>query len=130
MARPDLDLNHFRQRLEELRQQTQFEIEQRREELTDFNDTESIGVSNHPAEEAAELYTRTRGLAIEAEMERELVQIERALARIADGTYGICEVGGEEIPIERLEARPAATLCIVHQRERDQHAVNVDPTSA
>lgn len=37
-----------------------------------------------------------------------------ALKRIEDGTYGICEVGGEEISPERLTANPAATTCVAH----------------
>lgn len=45
--------------------------------------------------------------------ERKLIsKIQDALARIDDGTYGICEVCGEDISSERLKARPVTTLCI------------------
>ncbi|MDH4266997.1 MAG: RNA polymerase-binding protein DksA [Deltaproteobacteria bacterium] len=45
--------------------------------------------------------------------ERKLIlKIKEALARIEDGTFGICEECGEEISEERLEARPVTTLCI------------------
>jgi DnaK suppressor protein len=45
--------------------------------------------------------------------ERKLIlKIKEALARIADGTFGICEECGEEISEERLKARPVTTLCI------------------
>ncbi|HSN35924.1 MAG TPA: TraR/DksA C4-type zinc finger protein [Arthrobacter sp.] len=43
-----------------------------------------------------------------------LVQIEAALARIDAGTYGLCEVCGEEISEGRLEARPWTPYCIRH----------------
>jgi RNA polymerase-binding transcription factor DksA len=43
-----------------------------------------------------------------------LDDIRRARRAIADGTYGICEVCGEPIPQERLEARPWATRCVAH----------------
>lgn len=43
---------------------------------------------------------------------RLLSKIDEAIARIDDGTYGICEDCGEEIGIKRLEARPVTTLCI------------------
>lgn len=43
-----------------------------------------------------------------------LVQIEAALARITAGTYGICQVCGEEIAEGRLEARPWTPYCIKH----------------
>ncbi len=39
-------------------------------------------------------------------------KIEQALARIAGGTFGQCEVCGEEIGFKRLEARPVTTLCV------------------
>jgi DnaK suppressor protein len=38
--------------------------------------------------------------------------IDAALARIADGTYGICEMCGSVIPDERLEARPSSDRCV------------------
>ncbi|HEX3224253.1 MAG TPA: TraR/DksA C4-type zinc finger protein [Nocardioides sp.] len=41
-----------------------------------------------------------------------LEEVRRARARIADGTYGTCEVCGEPIPEGRLEARPWATRCL------------------
>jgi len=122
MAQPQLDLAHFRQRLEEVRAGVEREVEGLVPETQNLNQDTSYGAKNHPAEDATELFTRERGLAIQARLQDELAQIDHALQRIADGTYGICEDGGEAIPVERLEARPAATLCIQHQRERDQHA--------
>ncbi len=45
--------------------------------------------------------------------ERKLIQkIRDAIARIDDGTFGICEECGEEIQIERLLARPVTTYCV------------------
>lgn len=40
--------------------------------------------------------------------------VRQARKRVADGTYGLCEVCGEAIPEERLEARPSAIRCIQH----------------
>jgi DnaK suppressor protein len=52
-----------------------------------------------------------------AEVEsRELANIERALVRIKNGTYGECEVCGDKIPVARLNALPYATSCIECQR--------------
>ena len=59
-------------------------------------------------------HDRDRGM-IERIRSREgrLIQkIEDALARIEDGTYGICERCGEEIDLARLKVRPVATYCI------------------
>ncbi len=44
----------------------------------------------------------------------ELDEIQRALTKLDDGTYGKCETCGEAIPAARLEAMPAARFCIVH----------------
>ncbi|MBN2290800.1 MAG: TraR/DksA family transcriptional regulator [Pirellulales bacterium] len=56
-----------------------------------------------------------------AELEsRELAQVEEALARMEDGTYGICEASGKPIPLARLQALPYATLCIEAQRELEK----------
>ena len=50
---------------------------------------------------------------------RELNQIHRALTRLTQGTYGICEVCQEKIPVARLNALPYSTTCINCQREMD-----------
>lgn len=52
--------------------------------------------------------------------ERELLgEIDAALTRIDDGTYGVCEETGEPIGLARLEAKPWARLCIEAARRRD-----------
>ena len=47
-------------------------------------------------------------------------EIDDALDRIQDGSYGYCEDTGEEIGLKRLEARPTATLCIEAQEWRER----------
>ncbi|HZU36277.1 MAG TPA: TraR/DksA C4-type zinc finger protein [Gemmataceae bacterium] len=55
-----------------------------------------------------------------AELEaRELRQIGRALARIKQGTYGLCEFCQSRIPIARLNALPYSTTCVKCQREME-----------
>jgi RNA polymerase-binding transcription factor DksA len=51
---------------------------------------------------------------IESSLEKRLKQVDAALARVEGGTYGVCEVGGEAIEHDRLEANPAATTCKAH----------------
>ena len=53
-----------------------------------------------------------------------LDKIEKALRKIEDGSFGICEECGEEISIKRLEARPETTLCI--RCKEDQERVEKD----
>jgi DnaK suppressor protein len=53
--------------------------------------------------------------------ERKLLKkIEKAIEKIDNGTYGICEICGAEIPIERLEARPVTDLCIECKTEQEE----------
>ena len=49
-----------------------------------------------------------------------LDKIEKALGRIDDGTFGICEECGEEISVKRLEARPETTLCIRCKEDQER----------
>ena len=52
-----------------------------------------------------------------ATLERQYNDVTRALSKIEDGTYGICEIGGEAIEEERLRANPAARTCTQHLEE-------------
>ena len=55
-----------------------------------------------------------------AELEsRELAQIERALAKLKQGTYGLCEGCAKKIPVARLNALPFSTTCVDCQREME-----------
>lgn len=55
-----------------------------------------------------------------AELEaKELNQIQRALVRLKQGTYGVCEACQTKIPVARLNALPYITLCIKCQREME-----------
>ncbi len=48
------------------------------------------------------------------QLEIQLKDVKDALEKIENGKYGICEVGGEEIELERLEANPSARTCKTH----------------
>ncbi len=48
-----------------------------------------------------------------------IVKIREALERIEEGTFGVCEVCGDDISIERLKARPVTTLCIECKRKEE-----------
>jgi DnaK suppressor protein len=50
---------------------------------------------------------------------RELAQVERALLRIKQGKYGVCDGCATKIPVVRLNALPYSTLCIKCQREAE-----------
>jgi len=57
--------------------------------------------------------------------ERKLVgKVKEALARIDDGSYGICEICGEDIQDKRLEVRPVTTCCIECKKEAEEMEKN------
>jgi DnaK suppressor protein len=76
------------------------------------------GAGDDQADAGAKTFQREYELAL-TENARDLLDLaERALARIDDGTYGICESCGQPIGKARLEAFPRATLCVTcKQRE-------------
>jgi len=56
---------------------------------------------------------------LEAAGDDRLSNIERALQKIADGTYGLSDTSGAPIPMERLEAAPEALYTLAEQKSRD-----------
>jgi DnaK suppressor protein len=74
------------------------------------------GVDNHLGDMATVTFDRELDEGLEEGAMQTLAQIDRALARLDEGTYSNCERCGGPIGEERLRARPWATLCIDDQR--------------
>ncbi|MBI5457636.1 TraR/DksA C4-type zinc finger protein [Candidatus Kaiserbacteria bacterium] len=66
---------------------------------------------NDAADQIEELVTN---VPLVEDLEKRHHDVVDALEKIEQGMYGICEVGEEEIPLDRLEANPAARTCIAH----------------
>ena len=69
---------------------------------------------NHPGDLGTELYEREKDLSLNEHTEKELHDVNYALQAMANGTYGKCEVCGQDIDPERLEAIPTTTYCKEH----------------
>jgi len=67
---------------------------------------------DHMADQGSATFAREMDMTLEGHARELLAQIDRALARIADGTYGTCVRCGEAIAPERLEAMPETDLCV------------------
>ncbi len=107
-------LEYFRQKLvdwrDELVEESRETISNLQQEVRDVGD--EVERATRETENSLELRTRDRY--------RKLInKIEQALNRIEEGEYGYCEETGEEIGIDRLEARPIATLCLDAQERRE-----------
>lgn len=61
---------------------------------------------------------RERDLALSAQAQETIAEIDSALERLADGTYGLCEASGLPIPTERLEAIPHARMRVEYKASR------------
>lgn len=96
------------------------------EHLTDESERESVaelsGADQHQADIGTETFEREKDLSILENVEAELTDIEHALQRLNDGTYGICEACGRPIDSERLEAMPATRLCLEDQTVAERQA--------
>jgi RNA polymerase-binding transcription factor DksA len=66
----------------------------------------------HDPEGATIAFERSQVDALIGQAERRLVEIGEALARVCDGSYGVCVRCGRAIPAARLEARPTARTCV------------------
>lgn len=74
------------------------------------------GTDNHLGDTATATYDRGLDQGLEEGAQQTLQEIDAALRRIDEGTYGICAVCGKPIGAERLRALPWARLCIDDQR--------------
>ena len=101
------------------------------EHLTDESENESVSelssIDQHQADVGSETFEREKDLSILEQIDSELGDVEWALKRLDDGSYGTCEVDGKPIPEERLEAMPAARLCKEHQVEAERQAARARP---
>lgn len=99
-------------------------LEQKKQILIDAG----ILLSNFPSESnlseigdiASQEIDRSFLLRLRDRERKLLKKIEKTLEKIENGTYGICESCGAEIPIERLEARPVTDLCIECKTEQEE----------
>jgi RNA polymerase-binding transcription factor DksA len=82
---------------------------------TEAAERELSSAEQHPAELATETMERELDQSLVEHAELELAEIEAALRRLDQGTYGSCEACGKEISEGRLEIMPAARYCIEDQ---------------
>jgi RNA polymerase-binding protein DksA len=113
-----LDFDRFRRALEDERERLRHAREAVHHvgSLLEESGDLAIGSGDHLADSASETYMRELDEGLEENAEHLLAEIEAALERIDDGSYGLCSACGKAIAAERLEAVPYATLCIDDKR--------------
>ncbi|MGD0523036.1 MAG: TraR/DksA C4-type zinc finger protein [Candidatus Microgenomates bacterium] len=85
-----------------------------------FKDTSRVMDNASPDTDAAEQFGHERTSAIKNQLDRQIIQIRKALTRVKVGKYGICEDCGLMIDTERLMVYPEATLCAKCQVKREK----------
>jgi DnaK suppressor protein len=108
-------LEYFKQLLLKKKEAILKDVMETRKELSE---------ESGPLPDALDQASRESNLAFELRLrDREqklLKKIDKALKKIEEGTYGICEICGAEIDEKRLMARPEATLCIDCKRAQEK----------
>ena len=74
-------------------------------------DEDRTAYSNHMAEGATEVFEQARNVGMRRSREHMLTDVEEALQRIEDGSYGVCRRCGQPIDVARLTVMPAAEYC-------------------
>lgn len=118
MALGKAEIAKFKKRLELMRDQLTHVIRDSSEDVRSTDETK--GYSQHQADEGTDDFNRTITLEVTSKEFGVLRQIERALEKIEEGTYGICDISGEEIPLVRLEALPYATMTVKSQEKLEK----------
>ncbi len=112
------DIQKFKDRLIEMRRKLTHSLEGATAEVK--TPDSATGYSQHQADQGTDDFDRIISLELTDSEYRMLKQINRALEKIDEETYGICDVTSEEIPIKRLEAVPYATMTVQAQDKSER----------
>ena len=105
-------------RLEQLRLQLTHNVQVASKDVKDAEGHK--GYSQHQADEGTDDFDRSVSIELTFQECEVLRQVERALEKIEEGSYGICDITNEEIPIKRLEAIPYATMTVAAQSKLEK----------
>src|SRR6266481_4406409 len=108
------DVSKFKKKLEDLRAQLTHTLKGSTAEVK--TPDEATGYSQHQADQGTDDFDRRISLEVTTNEFQLLRQIERALEKIQEGTYGICDISGEKIPPARLDAMPYANTTVKAQQ--------------
>jgi RNA polymerase-binding transcription factor DksA len=117
-----IDIKKYKSKLEEEKKLVEKEMDEvGRQNPSEPGDWEPVetDMGSDPADEnnvADEMESFGENSAVLDKLEIEYKDINEALEKIENDTYGKCEVGGENIPEDRLEAYPAAKTCVEHSK--------------
>ena len=110
------ELGEFRRLLEDEKRRLMEELEAMEEHTPEVEDQVGMDVGGGYDEDLADVasntFEREKGMALESSVQQMLAQVEEALVRMEEGTYGICQRCGNPIDVARLRVLPFATMDI------------------
>ena len=111
-----LEIDKFKERLEQEQRELQVEL-QRIEDRTAGRDRLNSDTAGEDFDEpggdaAQETLERSQAMALGENLREMLENVESALKKLDEGTYGVCDSCGKDIPKGRLDLMPSATMCI------------------
>jgi DnaK suppressor protein len=109
------EIETFKNRLLALRAEMTKMVQEVSKEVK--SDVQLAGYSQHQADAGTDDFDRSISLTLTDQEIKILKQIDRALEKIDEGTYGVCDLSGDDIPIKRLEAIPYATMTVAAQEK-------------
>jgi DnaK suppressor protein len=108
----------FKEQLEQMKRDVISDVEQTLADMTSQN-----GNIPDPNDRATMESDRSFELRLRGRERKLLDKVDEAIARIDEGTYGVCDECGKDIRMKRLEARPVAKFCIdckIKQEQREK----------
>ena len=123
-----VDFNILRSRLEGEKKRLLAELEQIKASATPKDERREGSPFGKREEEATEALELEKRLALEKRINEQLADIEHALHKFEEGTYGFCDSCGQPIDPARLEAIPEANLCINCKAQQAKNAKGKTPT--
>lgn len=107
-----IGFNLLRSRLESMRKHLSEELEQLKSAVRPADERREGSPFGKREEEATESFELEKRLTLEKRIREQLAEVEHALQKFEDGTYGSCDNCGQPIDPARLEALPQASLCL------------------
>lgn len=117
---PQRDLEHYRKVLLQLRGKIAGDLQQIEGDTLSGNQPSHSGELSDVADMATDNYDRELNIGLVSNEQQLLNDIDMALKKIEDGTYGICEIYGTPIPKKRLMAMPYTRLSMKAQEEEEK----------
>jgi DnaK suppressor protein len=112
------EIEYFKTKLIEIREQLQRSLRGVTDDVT--SPEEGSGYSQHQADQGTDDFDRTISIEVGSKELAILKQIDRALRKIEDNTYGYCDITENPIPKPRLEAVPWATMTVEAQEKLEK----------